>query len=178
MLDLRSTQDYFTRRVVVAATDDTLLTVYKPSDIVTLEAINNCVRGVTPATAVALQCYGKDTAAEAATIRVVGWMGTPGKTVHGPGQILWSGTVTLGAITFSEAILPDGKWGTANAWFQVNAFAATVDLGGAVDLTSGDQSILIVPTLGFTRLSLEIALTTASEMGVLVRNVAFNSGVI
>lgn len=149
-----------TARVITsAATEDTLLTDYKPSDVTTLDASGKMI-SVHPATAVMLRAWGTNTDNDTCTLTVSGWFRQPsqgGSNLFSPGQRLWKGTLTLGAKSMASTIpIEDGKWPSAT-WFEVDTWTATSDPTGATSIATADHaSVLLLPTLGYSHLMFEI----------------------
>lgn len=162
----------------IVSSDDSLLTKFKPSEFAVAKAV-----AVYPDTAIALRIYGRDTNNDTATIVISGWMDPDTRSGVGAGQVLWKGMVTLGSITFTEKPLNDSRWNKDSAWFEVDTWDSSTgsNASSSIVQSGGNQSILIMPTLGYTRLMLEVAdLGGAGEMtelGVLFRPVS-KDGVI
>ena len=129
-----------------------------------------------PWSAVTLMGLGRDAALEIATVDVIGWMDSKTVSGNGPGIPLVKISFTLGteAIT-AEAPISDGKWNAASTWLRAKTAVLSDNLCNAATLTTGggvDGDILVVvPTVGFTHLWLEIGVTTftTAEFGVLWR---------
>lgn len=148
-----------TARIINATTEDTILTVYKPSDI-TATIRDNKMISVHPATAVMLRAWGKDTDNDTATVTISGWFPQPssGATqLFSPGQKLWQGTLTLGSKSMTSTIpIEDGKWGTVSTWMEVDTWTATADPTGATSIATADHgAVLLLPTLGYHYLLFE-----------------------
>ena len=173
------TRQWQTARIVTAV--DTLLTDYKPTDVVA--AVRDKMISVYRHHAIALRAFGTDAANEAADLRISGWM-DPGWNKGaglGPGQILWDGAVTLGNFAAGWADVPvnDGKW-PAGTYFEADTWASTTTTEGLAPfiLAAADKSsIMILPTLGYTNLLFEfhdtVAFTVAS-IGLIWRPVSFD----
>lgn len=152
----------------IVASDDTLLTDYKPADLTA--AVKAKTIGVYPATAIIVRAFGKDTDNDSATVVISGWMDVGLKKGGGPGQRLWRGQLLCGSKSFSHAPLNDGKWGAAATWFDVDTWnegaTSGYDLAGASRLEIANQECaLILPTLGYTHLLVEVTdLDGANEM--------------
>jgi hypothetical protein len=153
----------------VVTTEDTLLTTYDASQFVSTSAIHPH-----PHTGVALRALGKASATNTATVSISGWM--DGATARGPGQSLWKGTLTLGSLAVTGTIIPDGKW--SGSWKEVTTWVDTVNACDATVASGGDQAMLILPTLAYSSLMLEIGdLDGAGEMtelGIMWRPVTMN----
>jgi hypothetical protein len=83
----------------------------------------------------------------------------------------------------------DGKWGAAATWFEADTWdsstAATdydmvqsTRLDATVATILPDQiinqeAVLLLPTLGYTNLLIEILLTATAEFGVIYRPIAY-----
>lgn len=153
----------------IAATEDTLLTDYKPADITTV-AVKKKMIGVYPASAIIIKAFGKDTDGDSATVVISGWMDQGRAKGGGPGQRLWRGQLLCGSKSFSHIPLGDEHWGAAATWFDVDTWdegaASGYDIAGASRLEVANQECaLILPTLGYTHLLLEVRdLDSANEM--------------
>lgn len=149
----------------VAAEDDTPDTNFRPADIPDSPQLIS----VGDATCVRLRGYGykaSSPSTKTAGLRIVGWMGDKSGDEPGPGQILWNGVLTLGAISINEPPVTDSAWGSLT-WNEVNDWDSSTGSNAALaaELAGGDQSLLILPTLGYKRLSCEITnLGGATEM--------------
>lgn len=162
-----------TARVVDDATEDTILTAYKPSDI-TATIKNTKMISIHPATAIMLRAWGKDTDNDTATVTISGWFHQPqsgSSQIFSPGHVLWKGTVTLGARSMSSTIpIEDGKWGAAATWFEVDTWTSSADPVGATAILTADHGgVLLLPTLGYTHLLFEFTNKdgTGTEMSAL-----------
>lgn len=160
--------------------DDTLLTDYKPAD-----AAAALVRmiAVHPATAIALRVLGKDTDGDDATLTISGWM-DPGRSGQGPGQRIYTAVVTLGSKSWSGIPLDDhNRWGAAAAtWFEADTFTAVTDhdpMSIPVIEIPNKEACLLIPTLGYTHLLLEITdlggVGEMTECGLIYRQIDFES---
>lgn len=142
---------------------DTLLTDYKPADFdatVQAKAIS-----VHPHTAIALRCFATDANDDTLSgVVISGWMHPLSKGGCGPGHRLWIGNLILGGKTWTGQPIsnaPAGTWPSA-AYFEIDTWTSSYNPAGAVALdssvTSGanKESILILPTLGYTQILIEI----------------------
>lgn len=136
------------------------------------------VISVHPYTQIALRAYGADTDNDDATVRITGWMDNITPTGPGPGQILFHSEIIIGATNFNERPVADGRWPSATAWFEVDDWVTGVIENAAIAYlrTAGASTILLLPTLGYTNLWLEIinlgAATEMTKLGVLWRPVS------
>lgn len=150
---------------IVEADDSPLLTVFKPSDYDPLRSMQ-----VHPWTAIAVRAWGQDANNETAAAVISGWMGGEG-TGRGPGQVLWDGALVLGSIETDEVPLTDKNdtWSnfTGN-WFEVDTWdpSGGSNAAGAVVASGGDQAVLVIRTLGYVALMLELTIGTAATIGV------------
>ena len=167
------------------SSEDTLVTDFKPANYAAAKSI----RLDDGTSAIAMRGFGKDADNETAIIVVSGWMSTPSAGGVGPGQQLWRGQALLGSRSSAMIPLADAPgsspWGASATWFEVDTWDPTVPNGlnacvGTM-FDGGNQSLLILPTLGYTALMLEIGdLGTGAEMaeiGVLWRPVS-RAGVV
>jgi len=138
----------------------TPITTFEPGDHVPAQSIS-----VTPYTAIQFMplCLADDD--EIIDIKVIGYMSPHVENGAGPGQPLFFGQLTAGDVVMTAAVpLTDGKW-AEGAWrfFDTIDVATTIwfdDVsisfrGSAASGGSGQGSILI-PTLGYTELMLEV----------------------
>ena len=158
----------------LVSTDDTFLTDYKAADVT--DAVKKKMIGIYPATAIIIRAFGKDTNADDATVVISAWMDISKPKGGGPGHRLWRGSLICGSKSYSHAPLGDGKWGSADTWFDVDTFnvaaAGGYDMAGATRLdsvfvggTADQESVLLLPTLGYTHLLIEVIdLGGAAEM--------------
>ncbi len=150
---------HFWRTWRFVTADDTPIALIDPSAFnaaARLKAIN-----VNPRfNAIVARFLGKDTDNDTATYKVSGFMdpdAEQNRTGAGPGAVLVSGVLTLGSNTGSVIPLSDGKWGAAATWFEVDTITVATNIALAV-VKSGTnlQADLIVPTLGYNFLLLEV----------------------
>ena len=104
----------------------------------------------------------------------------------GPGHRLWRGVVTLGANSSdSEPPVSDGKW-LNDTWLEADLWSAAAagdyDMVGATVLdqmlTDGivdQESMLLLPTLGYHYILVEALFTSVAGIGFLWRPVAFEN---
>lgn len=168
-------------------TEDTPLTDYKPSDFT--DAVQQKSISVHPATAVILRVLGKDADNDTIVLIVSGWMDPNSEKGPGPGHRLWRGEVKLGSKSWADVPLGDGKWVTGT-WQEADTYdfftdAADYDMVGATvldavqapDLIINQEACLILPTLGYSHLLLEILNMNAAgemtEVGILWRQLDF-----
>ncbi len=171
---------------------DTPLTNYEQADLVT--AVKNKMIGVKPYSAVMLRAFGTNAGNEAADVIVSGWMHPFTQTGANFGHRLVRMLVTLGGKNVAKppSNLPDAagkKWAASGtAYFEADTFdpsaANDYDMVGITRLdtsmTDGivdQEAAVIVPTLGYTHLLIEIVLGTAASMGLVWRPVG-KDGVI
>ena len=149
--------------------DDTFSTNYAPAEYAALTASK--VVSVKPWSMVAVRAWGKAAASKTATVRISGWMAynaTRGDSHAGPGQVLWTGVCTTGAITFTERPIKDQNF-TETAWFEVSDWSAVAsgdfNACNARQIREGGQCMLLIPTCGYCELLLEVKdLAGAGEM--------------
>jgi len=140
------------------------------------------VIGVHPWTAIALRAFGTDTDNDDATVRITGWMDPATTAGNGPGQVLFHSEIIIGAISFNEKPLNDNKWHTETAWFEVDDWTTGLVAPSPANAyarpatVAGGQSLLILPTMGYTHLWLEIvnlgAVTEMNDLGVMWRPIS------
>ena len=177
--DLMATQ-WQTVRVVTAA--DTALTDYKPDDITA--AVKLKMISVYPANAILLRGFGQDTADQVSGLKISGWMNPLKPNGTGPGYLLWSGVLKLGAFASGWAGIPitDGKWGASATWLEVDAWTQTAgsteQLAGLALQKADSQSCLLLPTLGYTHLLFEfVATLDMTKVGLIWRPVSYEIGI-
>lgn len=153
------------RAPILAAAKDTAIGPPLPASKFTAAVRLKCV-GVSPAMAIIIRGFGTDADAEAVSpINVYGIMDPNSESGRGmgPAQLLWSGGATLGNTPFAAAekvIDGDGKW-TAGTWLEVDTWADVDDQVGVTYLNSTNkQGAVIIPTVGYTNLFVEIVGTT------------------
>ena len=127
-----------------------------------------------PATTIGLRAWGQGGDNFTGQIQIAGYMD---KSDPGPGQILWGGTLTAGAVTATYVPITDdalhggtSRWGAAAAWFEIDTWNPTVSNACQAQVLSGSaQAMLVLPTLGYNTLLLESAFlkTEATEIDVL-----------
>ncbi len=128
------------------------MTGLKPGNRVSAQSIS-----VNVARAIALRLFGQDTNNDTATVNLVGWMAGK-KTLSGPGQVLWSGQVILGANTASIIPHSDGRWGAAATWFEVDTFDSSGghNLAAAAIRAFDGSAIMLLPTLGYSHIQMTV----------------------
>jgi hypothetical protein len=140
----------------LAATEDAFLTNYAPGEFVAAKSavLDN-------ATAIAIRGWGTDTEGDTASVRFSFWMGTM-EDPEGPGQVGWSGTVELGALTFTgrPASITNaavyGQWVDA-AWLEIDTYSAAGSYFNHGYAQGGGHSTLVLPTVGYTMCMCEVA---------------------
>ncbi len=160
-----------------AATKDTLITDYKEANY-----NGNIAFPTDGYPGILLRAFGKDGANKTANVVISGWMTDTGYGKHGtgPGQRLFEGELQTGALT--NASIPE--LGAAATWYEVDVWTSDSDLftdipaganvgcrriGGLADF---QQSMLLVPLAGYTRIMAEITVpgsTDMTELGILGR---------
>lgn len=168
------------------ASSDTPLTNYEQADLVT--AVKNKMISVKPNSAIMLRAFGTDGDDEAADIIISGWMNPFTQTGANFGHRLVRMLVTLGSkgVAKPPSNLPDaagGRWAlTGTTYLEADTYdpsaAGDYDM---VNITRLDTSLadgianqeaaVIVPTLAYTHLLIEIVLGTAASMGLIWRPV-------
>jgi len=170
-------------------TEDTFLTDYKPADFTA--AVQAKSISVHPATAVFLRVFGRDANEDSVELIISGWMDPNSEKGPGPGHRLWRGLVELGSKSWTGVPLGDGKW-DSKTWQEADTYdfeaSLNYDMCGCSALdsvnASGDpvtnkEAGLIIPTLGYTHLLLEIGdMNDTGEMvecGILWRQIDFSN---
>lgn len=176
----RNILSWRTARVAIAS--DTLITDFKSANFSGAKGISAIGSGIM------LRAFGKDTAGDTATLRVIGFMEQHDKRGRGPGFILWRGQLTLGSQTTGAAPLlnEQNDWDSAGNWFTVDDWDPSVASGenaaSAVMAQGTNEAVLLLPTLRFTSLMLEIddiggGGTEMTELGIMYREIT-DEGVI
>lgn len=153
-----------------------LATTNVPSNFAILRAANKAY-SVHPNTGVAIRAFGIGSASDANTIKITGWMSND-KGGPGYGQELWEGTVTLGSDTSTELPntgtpeWPAGTYREGGTWDSTGHHNAA----NAIEIEGGGQGILLLPTLGYANLTVEVTTLNSTNMGLLIRPVT-NEGV-
>lgn len=162
---------------------DTVLTDYKPTDMTA--AVEAKTISVHPHHCIALRAFGTDADNDVVVdLTISGWMHRQAQGGCGPGYRLWKGTLTLGSKSWAGSpfttsdgrIRPPvaGTWPSAT-YFEVDTWEASINACGAVAQDSSinnnanRESMLILPTLGFSRLLFELptaALGGAGEANI------------
>ena len=167
------------RAITSGLAADTLLTDYKPADLTA--AVLAKTASIAPATAVALRAFGLGDNNDTVDAVLTGFMDPNSKFTSSLGHRLWRGQLILGNKEVTVAPLADGKWGAAAAWREVDTWDQAAVGGynpaGATRLEVADQeAVLLLPTLGYSLLLLEVAaLTGTTGFGVLWRPAAVAS---
>lgn len=140
----------------------TAVTEFEPGDLVAAQSVS-----VTPYTAIMFMPLCVDTDDnEFIDIKMIGYMASHTESGAGPGQPLFFGRLTAGDVVMSSDARPlsDGKWKegvwrffdtldvTTTVWFNDNA----VDFRGSAASGGSGQGSLLIPTLGYTTLMLEV----------------------
>lgn len=140
-------------RVVDA--NDTEITNYKPSAFVFAKALP-----VFPYSLIRMRVFGT-TSGGTTQFKISGWMENAQRGT-GPGLVLWKGTTTLGTVNYGEVPLAGPKaLFSGTAWYE-GATMTTIgggehNAGQGVVIGDGTlQAMLLLPTLGFSRLLVEI----------------------
>lgn len=171
-----------TLRAVVTASD-TLLTNYKPADL-TASVVQNKTADIEGYTAIALRAFGRATAGLLADVVFTGFGNASAARGFGMGHRLWRGRLTLGAKATGAVPHNDGKWGTDTDWLEVHDWDHTLGSGynpvSATKIRAADQeSILLLPTLNYTTILMEVAPTTFNMLGLgVLWRPAFMGGMI
>jgi hypothetical protein len=139
---------------------ETFITNYLPSEFAASKAI--CVH---PYTTVALRFFGQD-AGGAGTyqVKISGWMSLDG-TGRGPGFLLWHGALTGNATneTNEDLLERQGDWtATPESWWEAASWTETLNACQAQTITGSNQSMLILPTVGFACLMAEIGVMSGA----------------
>ena len=175
-------QRWQTGRIVTSA--DTYTTNLGPDNF---DNLTGKMIGIHPATAIALLFIGQDAADEVFGIQISGYC-DPKNTGPGPGVRLYKADCTLGASTFSDIPLDDKKWGASATWL----FTDTIDTTGGYNENSTQligtngadrETMLLVPTLGFTHILVEIGNTsgaafTTAKVGFMWRETIRGVGIL
>lgn len=153
------------------AGDSALLTVVSASQGV---ANHSKMFGIGRAGAIMLRAFGGDAQdLTLADIQISGWMNPAPSLPHasGPGAILWEGDLILGAGQVTSPGGSDPRWALAEIienqtpldWFEVDTWTASYNPYGAVAYDSQHpagaadrDSVLILPTLGYTHVFISI----------------------
>ena len=139
-----------TWRVLAAGTEDTALAAgLKRSILPTLP--DSRIIKLHPEHGLILKFWGQNAENETFTARLSGWM------ENGPGQVLFSAACILGATSIAEAPIDDkGKWADGT-WFAVDDITLSLNpCGAAVGEDATLDTIIAVPTMGFTTMVLEL----------------------
>jgi len=170
------------RRPLAAANEDTFVTAFEPDNFED-EGSDSFKRVISPPpgySAVAIKMFGTDAENEVADVQITGWMFDHDQGGVGPGQVLWQGRVTLGTHSVAQPIT-SGKWPSGTylevKTYDPNTFGSGqgANIARACTFEGSQTGLLILPTLGFARLVLEINFPAASQMaslGVLWKPVA------
>ena len=180
-LDLQEIRQWRMGRFTDAA--DSALTDYKASEFSTLLRQGR-ILNVAHHAAIAMRAWGQGTSGNVNQIVLVGWMSLNTKTGCGPGQKLWKGNLVLGTHELDENPTAHGEWtkGVAGSSFYEmsdwdSSVAGGYDITGSVELQTAQQSLLLLPTLGYPFLSLEVPTLGSTNMGILFRG-ASKGGII
>jgi hypothetical protein len=154
----------------VVTSDDTLISDFSPAQYDATMAFD-----VNEAPAVLLRGFGYESGAsdnKTATMVISGWMDSGATGGVGVGQPLWRGTITLGGTSAAGVPTADNQWDDSNDWNEVDTWDSAVTNGhnscGAIVIGErgvDEQSALLLPTLGYSKLMVEYTdLTGATEM--------------
>lgn len=175
------------------ASSDTPLTNYHSDDLDA--AAKKKMIAVKPASAVMLRAFGTDADDEAADVIVSGWMHPFTQTGANFGHRLVRMLVTLGSkgVAKAPSDLQDGakgKWASSGTtYFEADTYdpataGTDYDMTGITRLDtsltdgiSNQEAGVIIPTLAYTHLLIEVVLGTAASMGLIWRPVG-KDGVI
>lgn len=166
-------------RTEVTADDTVLNTTFEPGDLVLAEAAGQVI-SVDTFTAIMIFPLAIGDDGDDAVLKIIGYMASHTPGGGGPGMVLWTGTIAVGAVVMSAATPHvDGKWSSGN-WGFIKTIVQTADATSAVELasptTTPTQMCLLFPTVGFTRLVMEVtdigAATELHRFGCLWRGVS------
>lgn len=164
-------QQWQTMRYVTA--EDTALTDYKPADVTA--TVKGKMTSVHPATVIAVRFLGKGDENDTAIVLFSGWMHPDRTHGPGPGHRFYKATVIMGSKSWAGIPLTDGAWGASATWREADTITSSVDHTGAQELvTANQESILLLPTLGYSHLLLEVLdigveATEVTTLGVMWR---------
>jgi len=168
----------------VRTATDTLLTNYKPADL-SASVVAAKVANVEGFTAIALRAFGRATAALVADVIFTGFGPPNSLRGYGMGHRLWKGRLTLGSKATGVAPQNDDKWNQAVVdWLEVDDWDHTVGSGyNPVSATkirvANQESILLLPTLNYATILMEVAPTTLTMLGLgVLWRPAFTGGII
>jgi len=160
------------RKARLATTNDTVITDYDAGDFDVDKAVK-----VLPYPAIALRVLGTDADGEAATITISGWgYAHSGDAAKVPGHQLWKGTVTLGGKSYTgcEALAEDST--DTTTYYEAESWNASVSGGhnaAGVRVYGGanhfEQAIMLLPTLGYAWIMLEVSGMSMATTGILWR---------
>jgi hypothetical protein len=156
------TQWQTARAGVVAV--DTPLTNYKPADLTA--AVRAKMFSIHPATAILLRAFGIGSNNDSGSFILSGWMKPDkprigGVQSCGPGHRLFRGAFILGNKSLGGGLPSEDKKWLAGTYLEVDTFDPALGSGynpvGATRLEQADQeSVLLVPTLGYTDILIEV----------------------
>lgn len=143
---------------------DTLLTNYEPGDL-TAAVRSGKMISIHPATAIVMMAMGTNAANEQADFVISGWMDP--NLAPGPGFRLIDGHFILGSKSTGAAKEPIPGWG-ADTWLHADIWAeVTTSVANTTPLnTVNRESLLLLPTYGFTHLLLEFNVLTTTQVSV------------
>lgn len=143
---------------------DTLLINYKPADV--SAAVRGKMFSVHPATAILLRGFGVGSSNDSGSFIVSGWMKMDrprvgGAQSCGPGHRLFRGAFILGAKSLAGDLPSEDKKWPAGTYLEIDTFDPALGSGynpvGATRIEQADQeSVLLIPTLGYTDILIEI----------------------
>ncbi len=171
------------RKPVTTSTDDALLTDFGGADNYSALSASSHLRVVNPhgAPELMFKVLGTDAEGEMVDIQIVGWgyADTPGNRCSG--TVLYQGRAELGAHNPDDTSIYRVGWPSAT-YLEARDFDATTFVAaaggsnpsGAVCIQNGRTAVLVVPTLGFQRITVELNIPVSVGMttcGVIVRPV-------
>lgn len=172
------------RRPVSTSTDETsFITDFQSGNYVATSPVGS-EQWVLPTdnlAALAVRMLGTGNADTKAFVQISGWNGpTSEQGGRTPGQVLWQGQVLLGAQS-SATSQPLPTW-LSGTYREVDVFddslksasAAGSNPSGAMVYAGGTGAMLLVPTLGYTRLILEMIIPGSggvTTIGALARGI-------
>lgn len=179
MLGIQGVMSWQTWRSEVIADDTVLNTTFEPGDLVLADAADQVI-SVDTYTAIMIFPLAVGDDADDAVLKIIGYMSSDTAQGSGPGMVLWTATIAVGATVMSDAIPhTDGKWSEQD-WGFIKTIVQTADATSAVELasptTAPTQMCLLFPTVGFTRLVMEVTdiggATELDRFGCLWRGVS------
>ncbi len=148
------------------AASHTAVTEFEPGDLVAAQSIS-----ATPYTAIMFLplVVGDTVASDTVDVKIIGYMASHVENGAGPGQALWFATLKVPAASpvgmTSARPLSDGKW-QARDWtfFEDADFTGKYDEVSSTEIggTVSKQLSILLPTVGYTTLMMEITNLTGS----------------